>query len=73
MGIEFGALTTYKEKGTEVSCIINGNKPYDDVKIVLDKFIDMYILCTKCKYPEMVLRVKKGDVGGKCDACGERS
>lgn len=56
MGVEFGSLIEYKEKGTETTTIIRGNIPYEEIKKSLDKFIEKYILCTGCQYPEMVLR-----------------
>lgn len=58
LGIEFGSLVEYKEKGTETTTIIRGNIPYGEMKASLDKFIEKYILCPSCSYPEMVLRVK---------------
>lgn len=40
----------------------------------LDKFIDKYILCPKCRYPELHLRIKgekkKAEIHGKCESCG---
>jgi len=38
--------------------------------VALDKFIEKYVLCPKCTYPEMNIKVKKGIVHGNCDSCG---
>lgn len=37
---------------------------------MLDKFIDMFILCEKDNYPEVEILVENGEVIGKCNACG---
>merc|ERR1712232_1102039 len=37
---------------------------------VLDKFIERYVLCEKCRYPEVDMKAKKGFVQGSCKACG---
>jgi translation initiation factor 5 len=36
----------------------------------MDKFIEKYVLCKKCKYPEMSIKVVKNNVQGECAACG---
>ena len=38
----------------------------------LDKFIAKYVLCPKCKDPELILRIKRGMVCAKCQACGKK-
>lgn len=72
MGIEFGTVSIYKKNGNDVQCIINGSIPHEEMKKCLDKFIELYVLCQECKYPEMVLRIRKEKVTGKCDSCGAR-
>merc|ERR1711977_547763 len=39
---------------------------------LLDKFIDLYVLCDNCHLPEIDLYVKKGVIQGACKACGWR-
>merc|ERR1712193_253924 len=39
---------------------------------LLDKFIDLYVLCQNCNLPEIDLYVKKGVIQGACKACGWR-
>lgn len=72
LGHELGSQTIFKEKGNDVTTIINGSFTEDEIKKSMDKFIEKYLLCPKCKYPELVLRVKSKVVGGKCNACGGR-
>lgn len=37
----------------------------------LTKYIERYVLCKNCKYPEAVLYVEgKKDLKSKCNACG---
>ena len=43
------------------------------MKPVLDKFIEEYILCKGCKYPEMILRVKGERIFGDCSSCGKKN
>ncbi|EAS01319.2 domain found in IF2B/IF5 protein (macronuclear) [Tetrahymena thermophila SB210] len=73
MGFELGSQIIYKEKGNDVTTIINGAFKEDILQKQLDKFIQKYVLCPKCTYPEFVLRVRQGLVSGKCDSCGERA
>jgi translation initiation factor 5 len=73
ISIEFGSIYSYKEKGSEVSCIVKGNIPENEMLKCLDKFIDKYVLCPGCNYPEMNLRVRKDQVCGQCGSCGKKS
>lgn len=38
----------------------------------LDRFIDMFLLCGNCKYPESVLIAKRGQLWSICNACGAK-
>lgn len=73
MGFERGSQTIYKAKGNDVTTIINGAFKDEELNKDLDSFIRKYIVCPKCTYPEMFMRVKKGMVCGKCNSCGTRS
>lgn len=35
----------------------------------MDKFIEKYVCCPKCKLPEMYLTVNGEKINGKCDSC----
>jgi translation initiation factor 5 len=67
LGHELGSQTN------ESQAVINGSFLEPEMRKHLDKFIEKYVLCTQCKYPEMVVRVKHGAVGGVCNSCGTRS
>lgn len=70
-GSEKASQTTFKEAGgkNNTNYIINGDFSEEDLRKVLDKFIDKYILCPKCKLPEMHMQVVGDKITGKCDSC----
>ena len=70
-GNEKASQTTFKEAGgkNNTNYIINGDFSEDDLRKVLDKFIDKYICCPKCKLPEMHMQVAGDRILGKCDSC----
>jgi len=41
--------------------------------VVLDKFIEKYVLCKQCRNPETDLSVKGEIISSKCRACGKNS
>lgn len=70
-GLELGAVSTYTNKESEGErAIINGHHDAPIFQTMLDKFIDKYVLCEDCRLPEIDLIVKKGNIMGKCKACG---
>lgn len=73
MGYELGSVTTFKHDGNECLCIINGEFTGEKMRTVLDKFINKYICCSKCKLPEIVLKVEGGKIKGDCKSCGNNS
>jgi translation initiation factor 5 len=60
-------LGVAKEKST----IIKGKHTYDTLIVYLDQFIKKFILCPKCKLPEMSLFAEKKLLKGCCRACGK--
>lgn len=44
----------------------------EDLEKLLDKFINKYVLCNKCKYPELRYDVVKKDLWSTCNACGTK-
>lgn len=73
MGHDLGTQTIYKEKGNEITTVINGLFSEDAMRKSLDKFIEKYVICSKCKLPELILHVKKGIISGACNACGAKN
>ena len=74
MGYELGSAVIEREQNNNVIAQISGQLNENDVLNTLDKFIEKFILCEKCRYPEMYLQVdsKKG-VSGICNACSHVS
>lgn len=71
MSYELGSNVISREQNNSSVSQINGQLNENDVLNTLDKFIDKFILCEKCKYPETFMQVdaSKGLVG-VCNACG---
>lgn len=61
------------EKGAEM--YLNGIIDESDVLAALDRFIDKFILCAKCRLPEMFIALseKKDHLVGTCYSCGHRN
>lgn len=67
-GCELGTMVKFEEN--EEKAIVNGAHKENDLVNILDKFIDMYVLCPHCLLPETDIIVKKGFLICKCNACG---
>lgn len=59
MGYELGSQTIFKVKGNDIQTVVNGSFQDDQIVETLDKFINRYIVCSKCTYPEIQMLVKK--------------
>ena len=71
-GCELGAQTTFDEKGDRY--IVNGAHQPDQLRKLLDDFIDKFVLCGNCKNPETDLKItKEAMILRDCKACGARS
>jgi translation initiation factor 5 len=68
-GFELGALT--KIDTVNNKCIVNGKRDAETLAVVLDSFIQRYVLCQKCRNPETVLTVKGETITSQCKACGK--
>ena len=69
---ELGSNTDTKSN----SYLINGSHDVEKMQELLDKFIRKYVLCPKCKLPEIhgKIRVgKKGKIKCTCRSCGTTS
>ena len=67
-GFEKASQTTFKEAGgkNNTNYIINGEFSDPEMLKVLDKFIEKYVCCPKCKLPEMHMLVVNNVITGKC-------
>ena len=78
-----GALTKFfaNELGTistwdGLRAIVNGHHQANVFPPLLDKFIDLFVLCPNCLLPETRLSVqarKNGNIFHKCASCGEKT
>ena len=70
---ELGSNTDTKSN----SYLINGSHDVEKMQELLDKFIRKYVLCPKCKLPEIHGKVrvekKKGKIKCTCRSCGTTS
>ena len=55
----------------EQSSIIKGRHPYDVVLKHLDKFIEKYVICKFCRYPELRMFIEGKDLKSTCNSCGK--
>ena len=67
-GIEVGAQSKYDD--TLDRAIVNGAFEQPFMQEVLDRFIEKYILCAKCRLPELNMAIEKRTIVAKCKACG---
>jgi translation initiation factor 5 len=55
----------------EQTSIIKGQHKYDTMLKQLDKFIDKFVLCKGCHYPELKMFVEGKDLKSTCNSCGK--
>jgi len=67
-GIELGAQSKFNPS-TE-RAIVNGCFEQRDMAKMLNKFIDIFILCPTCHLPEIKMKVKRTNIKIDCAACG---
>lgn len=69
-GHELGAQSKFDP--SEGKAIVNGAHTQQDLQVLIDKFIDKFVLCENCKLPEIDLVLKKNSVAYRCNACGNQ-
>lgn len=70
-GFELGTQSGYDE-ATQKG-IVNGKHEVPILQQLLEKFINMFILCPKCKLPEINMSVSKQEsIRINCAACGDK-
>ena len=57
---------------SEGTSIVKGKHDSESFRVLLDKFIVRWVLCGKCKYPELAYQIVKKDLYATCNACGIR-
>jgi len=54
----------------EQTSIVKGDHNYDVMLKQLDRFIDKYVLCKRCRYPELRMELTGKDLKSACNSCG---
>jgi len=71
-GCELGAQVKCEEKNDRY--IVNGAHDAQKLQLLLDSFIQKFVLCGSCGNPETVLIIDKDDfIIRDCKACGQRT
>lgn len=73
LGIELAAQSRWREE--ELRSIVNGSHSDADLQNLVHKFVDIFVLCPVCKYPETKLKIstKNKTITHVCKACGAKS
>ena len=69
-GIELGAQSKFDPKTDRA--VVNGAHNTGDLETLLNKFIELFILCPspQCRLPEITMKVRKDGIKSDCAACG---
>lgn len=54
----------------EQTSIIKGDHRYATILKHLDRFIERYVLCKNCHYPELRMMIVGKDLKSACNSCG---
>lgn len=68
LGIELGANNKFE--AAEEKAIINGAFEQQTLQKLVDRYIEMYVVCPHCALPELDIDVVQSLVTGRCNACG---
>merc|ERR1712032_992834 len=73
LGIELAAQSRWRE--AELRSIVNGSHSDADLQNLVHKFVDIFVLCPTCKYPETKLKIstKNKTITHVCKACGSKN
>lgn len=73
LGIELAAQSRWRE--AELRSIVNGSHSDADLQNLVHKFVDIFVLCPTCKYPETKLKIstKNKTITHVCKACGDKN
>lgn len=66
-------ITSQKQNDKIVSGLLNGEIQNSIINDSIDKFIDVYVLCKGCGFPEIVMTFPdKKEFFKVCNSCGEK-
>ena len=57
----------------EQTSIVKGKHTYEVMLKHLDKFIEKYVLCKGCNYPEIKMFLDGKELKSKCNSCGKEN
>ena len=60
------SITSSTKKQPEIKMVL----PVPEIEKLINNFIEKYILCTVCQYPELVIKQYKSELEFSCEACG---
>mmetsp|Transcript_13740 Transcript_13740/g.21664 ORF Transcript_13740/g.21664 Transcript_13740/m.21664 type:complete len:406 (-) Transcript_13740:28-1245(-) len=69
-GCELGAQTTYNEETDRA--IVNGAHTDDTLQKLMHRYIESFVLCPVCRYPETEYKIKSEIIWHRCAACGAK-
>jgi translation initiation factor 5 len=69
-GCELGAQTTYNEDTDRA--IVNGAHTDDTLQKLMHRYIEGFVLCPVCRYPETEYKIKNEIIWHRCAACGAK-
>jgi len=70
-GFELGAHSKYTAKDDRA--VVNGAHTAVDLSRMLERFIETFVLCPRCKLPEVNWECRKGTIKTACRACGNNA
>eukprot|EP00753_Platysulcus_tardus_P019682 PLAT7423.1.p1 GENE.PLAT7423.1~~PLAT7423.1.p1 ORF type:complete len:429 (+),score=220.08 PLAT7423.1:76-1362(+) len=70
-GVELGALS--KWDASRERSVVNGAHETRELQRLLFRFIELFVLCPSCRYPETSFKISKGIIYHRCAACGAKS
>jgi len=70
-GYELGAQSKFSPRTDRA--VVNGAFTAQDLSKTLERFIDAFILCPKCRLPEIKMEVRKEKIRVDCAACGHNT
>eukprot|EP00494_Astrolonche_serrata_P024158 UN24416 len=71
LAIEVGAQSTWMD--TRNVGIVNGKHEEKELQEVLQNFIEMFILCPECHFPELQHKAKQKRITVTCMSCGHQN
>jgi translation initiation factor 5 len=69
-GTELGAQSRYSDETDRA--IVNGAHTDATLQELMHRYIEKFVLCPVCRYPETEYKIKNGTIFHRCKACGAK-